>query len=51
MVVISNANYIQVTAVPPEVYKQISNNQDFKLTKKVLLVPCNYQIKCLSGKI
>ena len=33
--------------IPPGIFKQISDNEKLEATKKVLLGPCNYQLKCL----
>ena len=48
-----NGRYFQfkldsdVTVVPPQIYKQIANNQSLETTNKVLIGPCNYRLKCL----
>ena len=36
-----------VTVIPPGIFKQISDNEKLESTKKVLLGPCNYRLKCL----
>ena len=36
-----------VTVIPPGIFKQISDSEKLESTKKVLLGPCNYRLKCL----
>ena len=36
-----------VTVIPPGIFKQISDHEKLESTKKVLLGPCNYRLKCL----
>ena len=38
---------VDVTVIPPGIFKQISDSKKLESTKKVLLAPCNYRLKCL----